>query len=53
MGGYLENKDTEDVTLNNEMDNHWRMVYEDTKGRVDDQKALVHAQRWDIYLGEK
>ena len=25
--------------------NHWRMVFEDNDGGVDDEKALLHAKR--------
>ena len=32
---------------------HWRMVFEDNDGGVDNAKALLHAKRWYLYLNEK
>ena len=29
------------------------MVFEDNDGGVDDKKALLHANRWDVYINEK
>ena len=43
----------EDVNLDDDMENHWRMVSEDNDGGVDDKKSLLHAKRWDLYVNEK
>ena len=43
----------DDGNLDNERERHWKMVFEDNDGRVDDAKALLHAKRWDIYANEK
>ena len=43
----------EDVNLDDDMENHWRMVSEDNDGGVDDKKSLLHAKRWDVYVNEK
>ena len=29
------------------------MVLEDNKGGMDDKKALLHANRWDLYVNDK
>ena len=29
------------------------MVFKDNDGGVDDEKALLHAKRWDVYVNEK
>ena len=41
------------INLDDERERHWRMVFEDNGGEVDDAKALLHAKRWDIYVNEK
>ena len=46
-------EDIDDVNLDNEKELHWRILFEDHDGRVDDAKALLHAKRWDIYANEK
>ena len=42
-----------DVNLDDKRERHWRMVFEDNAGGVDDAKALIHANRWDLYVNEK
>ena len=46
-------EETEDVKLDNERECHWRMVFNDNGGGVDDKKELLHAKRWDVYVNEK
>ena len=29
------------------------MVFEDNDGELDDENALLHAKRWDVYMNEK
>ena len=41
-----DEEEMEDMILDNERDCHWRMVFEDTDGGVDDK-------RWDVYTNEK
>ena len=43
----------DDINLDDERESHWRMVFEDNDGGVDDAKASIHAKRWDIYINEK
>ena len=43
----------DDVNLYNERERHWRMVFEDNDGGVDHNKALLHAERLDVYVNEK
>ena len=40
-----DEKEMDDVNLDEEMECHWRMVFEDNDGGVDDEKALLHAKR--------
>ena len=40
----------EDVNLDDERERHWRMVFKDNEGGVDDKKALLHTKRWDLYV---
>ena len=39
--------------LDNEREHHWRMVFEDNGGGVDNTNALLHAKRWYVYVNEK
>ena len=48
-----DEEDTDDVNLDDEREHHWRIVFEDNGGGVDDAKALLHAKRWDLYVNEK
>ena len=41
------------VKLDNEREQHWRMVFEENNGGVDHNKAALHAKRWDVYVNEK
>ena len=42
----------EDVRLDDEREHHWRMVLEDNYEGVDNEKSLLHAKRWDVYVNE-
>ena len=43
----------DDINLDDERERHWRMVFEDNDGGVDDAKALLHAKRWYLYINQK
>ena len=45
-----DEEDMDDVNIDDEKEHHWRMVFEDNCGGVDDAKALLHAERWDLYF---
>ena len=45
--------EVEDVILDDEMKHHWMMVFEDIDGGVDDDKAIIHYHRWDVYMKKK
>ena len=48
-----DEEEMDDVILDDERERHWRMVFEENDGGVDDAKALLHDKRWDIYVDEK
>ena len=48
-----DEEDTDDVNLDDERERHWRMVFEENDGGVDDKKALLHSKRWNAYANEK
>ena len=50
---YTDEEDMDDVNLNDERERHWKMVFEDIDGGVEYTKALLHVNRWDIYINEK
>ena len=37
-------EDMDDVNVDNDRECHWRMVFEENTGRVDDAKALLYAK---------
>ena len=43
----------EDVILENERERHWRVVFEDNMGGVDDEKVIPNDKMWDVYMNEK
>ena len=43
----------EDVRLNDERDNHFRVGFENNNGGIYDKKSLIHANRWYIYIIDK
>ena len=43
----------DDVNLDDDREGHWRMVFKDNDGGVDDAKELLCAKRWDVYMNEK
>ena len=47
-----DEEEKDDININDERERHWRNVFEYNEGGVD-EKALLHANRWDIYLNEK
>ena len=48
-----DEEEMEDVKLYDERERHWKMVFEDNDGGVDNEKAFLHDKRWDIYVNEK
>ena len=48
-----DEEDTDDENLDDKRERHWRMVFQDNGGWVEDAKALLHAKRWDIYVNER
>ena len=53
MGGDPDEEEMDDVNLDDDMEHHWRMVFEDNDVGVYNTKAFLHAKRWDFYVNEK
>ena len=47
-----DEQEMDDVNIDDKRERHWRNVFEDNEGGVD-EKALLHAKRWGLYLYEK
>ena len=47
---YPYEEEMEDVKLDDERENHWRMVFEDNDGEEDDKKALLNGKSWGVYV---
>ena len=48
-----DEQDKEDVKLDDKRERHWMMVFEDNGGGLDNQKAIIHAKKWDEYMNQK
>ena len=46
-------EDMDDANLDDERERHWRMLFEDNEGGVEDSKAFIYAKSWDVYVNEK
>ena len=44
-----DEEEMDDVNIDDERECHWRNVFEDNEGGVDEKESL-HAKRWDLYL---
>ena len=53
MGNDPDEEETDDVNINDKRERHWRNVFEDNEGSVDNKKALLHAKRLDLYVNER
>ena len=42
----------DDVNLYYGRERHWRTVFEDNYGGLDDAKALLHTKMWDVYVNK-
>ena len=47
-----DEEEKDDINIDDERGRHWRNFFEDNEGGVD-EKALLHAKRWYLYLNEK
>ena len=47
-----DEEEKDDINIDDKRESHWRNIFEDNEGGVD-EKALLHAKRWDLYLNEK
>ena len=53
QGFSTNEEEMEDVNLDDERERHWRVVFDENDVGVDGKKALLHANRWDVYVDEK
>ena len=47
-----DEEDEYEINIDDERERHWRNIFEDNEGGVDD-KEFLHAKRWDLYLNNK
>ena len=47
-----DEEEKDDINIDDKRERHRRNVFKDNEGGVD-EKALLHAKRWDLYLNEK
>ena len=47
-----DEEEKDDVNIDDKRERHWRNVFEDSEGGVD-EKALIHANRWGLYINDK
>ena len=49
----LDEEEMEGVAVDDKMENHQRMGFNQDCGGRDDDKALLHDKRWDLYTRQK
>ena len=47
-----DEEEKDDINIDGEREHQWRNIFEDNEGGVD-EKALLHAKLWDLYIYEK
>ena len=47
-----DEEEMDGVNIDDKRESNWINVFEDNEGGVD-EKALLHAKRWDLYLNKK
>ena len=52
MENYPDEEEKDEININDKRERHWRNVFEDNEGGVD-EKAFLHAKRLDLYVNEK
>ena len=52
MEAELDEEKMQDVRLDNERQCHWRMFSEDNKIGVDNDKFIIYANMWDVYMNK-
>ena len=50
MGEYMDEEQMEGVRLNSKIQSFCIMVFEDNEVGVDYEKAIIHANRWYVYM---
>ena len=50
---YPYEEEIDNINLEEERERHWRMVFEDNDGLMENAKALLHDKMWDICINEK
>ena len=48
-----DEEEMDDVNIDNEKEQHWRNVFEENEGGVDDKKVFLCAKRCDLYVNKK
>ena len=48
-----DEEEMDDSNIDDERERHWRILFEDNYRGVDDTKAFLHANMWDLYVNEK
>ena len=49
---YPDEEEMEDMSPDDEIERHWKMVNEENYGGVDDKKIIIHAKRWGVYMND-
>ena len=52
LGNDPDEDEKGDINIDDKRERQWRNVFEDNEGGVD-EKALLHAKRWGLYLNKK
>ena len=53
MDPNTDEEDMEDVIFDDKRQRHWSMVFYDNAGGVADEKDILNAKGWDVYMKKK
>ena len=53
MDPYPDEEEMEDMRIDDKREHHWRIVFEENNGVLDDEKEILRARRWHVYMNEK
>ena len=47
-----DEEEMEDLKFGDERECHWRIVFDDNDGELDNKRTLLYAKRWDVSVNE-
>ena len=48
-----DEEEMDNFNLDNERERHWRMVFKDNDGGLDNSNAFIHTKIWCVYVNKR